>query len=118
VIKKVLKLKNVGLFHNGCPNGPVVFDLTTAIYADNARGKSTFSTVLRACHMADATRLTARKTIDVPDEPEVQLLLENGMQLKYEQGAWIGTAPDIAVFDSEFVERNVYSGFSVRTDQR
>jgi len=118
VIKKVLTLKNVGLFRHSCPNGAVNFDQTTAIYADNARGKSTFAAVLRACHMLDATRLTARRTIDVSDEPKVELLLENGAHLKYESGAWIGTSPDIAVFDSEFVEQNVYSGFSVRPDQR
>jgi hypothetical protein len=26
--------------------------------------------------------------------------------------------PDIVVFDSEFVEHNVYSGFEVRSEQR
>jgi len=118
MIKKILTLKNVGLFRHGCPNGAVDLHQTTVIYSDNARGKSTFATVLRACHMLDATRLTARRTIDVVDAPEVKLLLENGAQLKYEGGAWNGTSPDIAVFDSEFVERNVYSGFSVRPDQR
>jgi len=91
---------------------------TTAIYSDNGRGKSTFAAVLHACHTSDATQLTARRTIDVDDAPEVKLLLENGAQLKYEGGAWNGTSPDITVFDSEFVERNVYSGFSVRTEQR
>jgi wobble nucleotide-excising tRNase len=118
MIKMVIKLKNVGLFHHACPNGAVVFNQTTAIYADNAGGKSTFVTVLRACHMSDAARLVARRTIDVTDEPEVELLLENNASRKYENGAWIGTVPDISVFDSEFVEQNVYSGFSVRTDQR
>jgi wobble nucleotide-excising tRNase len=118
MIKKILKLKNVGLFRHGCPNGAVDLHQTTAIYAENARGKSTLAAVLQACHTSDATRLNARRTIDIPDEPEVELLLENGVRLKYENGAWNGTSPDIAVFDSEFVERNVYSGFSVRPDQR
>lgn len=118
MIKKILTLKNVGLFRHGCPNGAVDLHQTTAIYSDNGRGKSTFAAVLRACHMLDTTRLTARRTIDVVDAPEVKLLLENGAQLKYEGGAWNGTSPDIAVFDSEFVERNVYSGFSVRPEQK
>jgi wobble nucleotide-excising tRNase len=118
VIKKVVKLKNVGLFHHGCPNGALALGQTTAIYADNARGKSTFVAVLRACHMSDATRLGARRTIDVHDEPEVELLLENNAPRKYEDGAWIGKVPSISIFDSEFVEQNVYSGFAVRPDQR
>ena len=118
MIKKILTLKNVGLFRHGCPNGAVALDQTTAIYSENARGKSTLAAVLRACHTSDATRLNARRTIDVADAPEVELLLENGARLKYEGGAWNGTSPDIAVFDSEFVECNVYSGFSVRPEQR
>lgn len=118
MIKNIIKLKNVGLFRHGCPNGAVAFGQTTAIYAENARGKSTFVTILRACHVSDVTRMIARRTIDVTDEPEVELLLDNNAMLKYENGAWSGNVPDISVFDSEFVEKNVYSGFSVRTEQR
>ncbi len=118
MIKSVLKLKNIGLFRHGCPNGAVAFHQTTAIYADNARGKSTFSAVLSSCQNSNASQLAARKTIDVPDNPEVELLFENRKILKYDNGFWIGELPNILVFDSEFVERNVYSGFSVRTDQR
>lgn len=118
MIKNIIKLKNVGLFRHGCPNGAVAFSQTTGIYAENARGKSTFVTILRACHMSDVTRMIARRTIDVTDEPEVELLLDNNAMLKYENGAWSGNVPDISVFDSEFVEKNVYSGFSVRTEQR
>jgi len=118
VITRVLKLKNVGLFYHGCPNGAVVFGQTTAIYADNARGKSTFSAVLSSCQNSDASHLAARKTIDVSDNPEVELLLDTGAIFRYNEGFWIGKPLNISVFDSEFVERNVYSGFSVRTDQR
>ena len=118
MIKKITKLKNIGLFHNGCPNGAVLLDQTTTIYAENGRGKSTLAAVLRACHTKDASRLVARRTIDILDTPEVELLLENNAPLKYNGNTWNGTSPNIAVFDSEFVEQNVYSGFSVRPDQR
>lgn len=118
MIKKIITLKNVGLFHNSCPNGAVLLDQTTAIYAENGRGKSTLAAVLRACHTADVNRLVARRTIDITDTPEVELLLGNNATLKYNGNTWNGTSPDIAVFDSEFVEQNVYSGFSVRPDQR
>ncbi|MDF1541200.1 MAG: AAA family ATPase, partial [Candidatus Thorarchaeota archaeon] len=118
MIKKIVTLKNVGLFRHGCQNGAVELHQTTAIYAENGRGKSTLAAVLRACHTSDATRLVARRTIDVTDTPEVKLLLENSVLLEYESGSWSGIHPDILVFDSEFVEQNVYSGFSVRPDQR
>lgn len=118
MIRSVLKLKNIGLFRHGCPNGAIVFHQATAIYADNARGKSTFSAVLSSCQNSDASQLAARKTIDISDNPEVELLLDNGTIFRYNEGFWNGKPLNISVFDSEFVERNVYSGFSVRTDQR
>ena len=44
--------------------------------------------------------------------------MENNSHLIYENGAWAGRLSDVAIFDSEFVEQNVYSGFAVRPDQR
>ena len=90
----------------------------TAIYADNGRGKSTLAAVLRACQLGDAGRLNARKTIDATNAPEVKFLLPTGTHVEFTTNAWTATLPDIVVFDSEFVEQNVYSGFEVRADQR
>lgn len=118
MISKILKLQNVGLLQDATKNGPVSLGKVTAIYADNGRGKSTLATVLRACQLGDAGRLNARKTIDATNAPEVRFLLPNGSQVEFTRNAWNATLQDIVVFDSEFVEQNVYSGFEVRADQR
>jgi wobble nucleotide-excising tRNase len=118
MISKILKLQNIGLLQDATQNGPVSLGKVTAIYADNGRGKSTLATVLRACQLGDAGRLNARKTIDATNAPEVKFLLPTGSHVEFTTNAWTATLPDIVVFDSEFVEQNVYSGFEVRADQR
>ena len=118
MISKILKLQNVGLFLDATQGQAVPLARATAILADNGRGKSTLAAVLRACQLGDTARLKARKTIDVHNNPEVQLLLADGSRVEFTANAWNTTLPDIVVFDSEFVEMNVYSGFEVRADQR
>jgi wobble nucleotide-excising tRNase len=118
VISKILKLQNVGLLEDATQGRAVSLAQVTAIYADNGRGKSTLAAVLRACQLGDAGRLNARKTIDTANNPEVKLLLPTGSHVEFTSNAWTTTLSDIVVFDSEFVEQNVYSGFEVRADQR
>lgn len=118
MIRKILKLQNVGLLQDATQNGPVELAQVTAVYADNGRGKSTLAAVLRACQLGEAARLQARKTIDSTDAPAVKFLLPTGSHVEFIANAWTAKLPDIVVFDSEFIEQNVYSGFEVRADQR
>ena len=60
VIRKILKLQNVGLLQDACAGGGVELAKVTAIYAENGRGKSTFAAVMRACQFGDGGRLSAR----------------------------------------------------------
>jgi wobble nucleotide-excising tRNase len=118
VISKLLKLQNIGLLQDATRDGPVTLEQVTAVYADNGRGKSTFAAILRACQLGDAGRLNARKTIDGTNAPEVKFLLPTGSHVEFTANAWTTKLPNIVVFDSEFIEQNVYSGSEVRADQR
>jgi wobble nucleotide-excising tRNase len=118
MITKIIKFQNVGLFRDGTQGRAIGFGPVTAIYAENGRGKSTFSAMMRACHLGDPGRVAARKTIDVQDPSEIELLFDKGQKSTFTSGAWSGTPMGFSVFDSEFVEQNVYSGFEVRPDQR
>jgi wobble nucleotide-excising tRNase len=121
VIRKVLQLKNVGPLRKAVPDAPVDFDGCTLIYAENGRGKSMFVATLRACADLDSGRLHALRTIDCPEDPEVSLLLQEqgkNVPIRLANGQWSGDGLHAVVFDSEFVEENVYAGFEVRPDQR
>jgi wobble nucleotide-excising tRNase len=118
MIRKILKLQNIGLLQDACATGAVDLPKVTAIYADNGRGKTMFASVMRACQLGDAGRLNARRTIDSENPPELDLLLPTGIHVEFKGNAWTGILTDIVVFDSEFVEQNVYSGLEVRPEQR
>lgn len=118
MIKKLIRFQNLGLLRDACAGGAVALGRVTAFYADNGRGKSTLAAVFRACQLRDAGRMNARKTLDSADPPVVDLLLSTGAHVEFKANAWTGSPPAIAVFDSEFVEQNAYSGFEIRPDQR
>jgi len=118
MIRKIIKLQNIGLLQNACAAGPVDLSRVTAIYADNGRGKTMFAGVMRACQLGDTGRMNARRTIDSANPPELDLLLPTGAHVEFNGSVWNGKLSDIVVFDSEFVEQNVYSGCEVRADQR
>jgi wobble nucleotide-excising tRNase len=121
MIQKILKIKNVGLFLDATPQGHVDLGRVVTIYAENGRGKTTLAAVLRACADQDVGRINARKTIDSTGGIEISILMQGGGQTgeaAFSNNAWSGPKPSLIVFDSEFVDQNVYSGFEVRADQR
>lgn len=119
MLEKIIRLENIGLFQQGVPMA-LALDKVTLIYADNARGKSTLSSILRACATGDADALNARTTIGAQSGPKVILRFAfpaGGTNVTFEDGKWSATVPQIQVFDQGFVERNVYAGSEVQPDQ-
>ena len=118
MLQRLITLDNVGLFRNGIPKA---LDLgrTTLIYAENGRGKTTLCAVLRSCAENQPGAVTVRKTADADDPPSVALRLDTGgVNVAFEKGVWSSPLPQVMVFDSEFVERNVYAGQEVRTSHK
>lgn len=123
MIQKILKIKNVGLFRDGVPaKQHVDFARVTVIYGENGRGKSTIASALRACSLGDPGRIMARRTVDTTEEPEIEFTVQQPSsktaRIQFGANGWNIPVPEIIVFDSEFVDQNVYSGFEVRPDQR
>lgn len=116
MLTRIFSLRNVGLFESGAPF-PVDLGRATLIYAENGRGKSTLASVLRACAEGDKHAVSARKTLDSTGEPEIGMLFSVG-RIAFENGAWTASAPGVVLFDGPFIEKNVYTGFEVRAEQR
>jgi len=118
MLQRLITLDNVGLFRNGVPKA---LDLarTTLIYAENGRGKTMLCAVLRSCAENQPGAVTVRQTADVADPPNVVFRLDTGgANVTFEKGSWSARLPQVVVFDSEFVERNVYAGQEVRTSHK
>lgn len=117
MLEKIIRVDGVGIFHNGTPAARDLAKLTL-IYADNARGKSTLSAILRAVASGDTVALTSRATIGGTRPAAVHLRFQEpagGRTVRFENGVWDGTAPHVHVFDNAFVENNVYAAGEVST---
>lgn len=117
MISKIIKIENVGLFSNGVIR-PIDLKKIVLVYAENGRGKSTLAAILRSTSQNDPNIISARKTIDSPDAPLISLLINGVSQNEFKANVWQQHCPWINVFDSEFVDSNVYSGSEVRPDHR
>jgi wobble nucleotide-excising tRNase len=117
LLKRIENIQGIGLLHaaNGKPHA---CSKATLVYADNGRGKSTLATVFRSVSTGDSSLITDRKTIDGTLPPKVVLQFENGHKVNFSGNTWSEQRPEVLVFDSDFIERNVYSGSSVSTGHR
>lgn len=118
MLKKIIALKNVALFHNvqSVPGLNIEFKKTTLVYGDNASGKSSLSAVLRSASTRDASPVIRRKTNDQTAAQDINLLFNS--PATFNGTAWAGDQPAISVFDADFVAENVYSGQAVTTEHR
>lgn len=117
MLERIAEIQGIGLLHaaNGRPH---TFQKATLIYGDNGRGKSTLATILRSVSNGDANLITSRATVDGTLPPKVALHFGSGHQVNFSAGAWSEQRPEVLVFDSDFIERNVHSGGTVNTNHR
>lgn len=117
MIEKVITLRGVGLLNEALPSGALPLKKINVVYAENGRGKSTFSTICRSLSTGDANLILARKSLGEQCEPETQFLV-NGQCYQFRGGQWNKSYPKILIFDDHFVENNVYSGSRVEAMHR
>ena len=125
MLEKIIAIKNIGLF-GGTENSNIEMKKHSVIYAGNGRGKSTLASLLRACSQADTESIIKRKTIDTSDDDvqSAKLLFSNDSpsppmtQVAFENETWSSQREQISVFDSDFVDKNVYSGFEISPQHR
>lgn len=117
MLERIHKVKGVGLLHDA-DGRQYAFQKATFIYADNGRGKSTLASLFRSCSTNNPALVINRRTIDGTNNQEVDFQFSNGNWSRFKNGSWDISRPEILVFDSDFVEQNVYAGGQVSTDQR
>lgn len=116
-IRKILRLGRVGRFIDYSASGDVEFRRVNLIYGENAKGKSTLATVLRAAGAGHDAFLRGRKTLGESRDLEVVVLTDLGT-LKYSNATWSGDHPNVAVFDQAFITDNIHVGDAVGANQR
>ncbi len=117
MLKKILAIDGLGLLHSsGTSPG---FHQCTLLFAENGRGKSTFTALLESLRSGDMSELARLQTIDQSTSVQAKLHFDNGPSTsEIVSGNWDHLRPKIRVFDSRFVRENVYSGSLVDPSHR
>ncbi|MAQ81653.1 MAG: hypothetical protein CMH12_00300 [Maritimibacter sp.] len=116
-IERILLLQNVGQFENVSSGAQVPLTPFSAIYAENGRGKTTLSAILKSLASGDPSLIQNRKRLKAQHEPHVIVQL-SGATAIFKGGAWSATESEIHVFDDAFVAENVCSGIEIETSHR
>ncbi len=117
MLEKILQIKNIGRFRDYAASGDVTFRKLTLVYAENGRGKTTLCAILRSLQSGQPEFISERKTLGASDATFVHLRLNNA-NYQFTNGARTVTHPDILIFDSLFVNENVYSGDYVEHEHK
>jgi len=117
MLEKVVRIVNIGRFRNYAANGDVSFRKLTLIYAENGQGKTTLCAILRSLQSGRTELIAERRTLGIADQPYVHMRV-NRNDCKFINDAWTLTHPDIVIFDSVFINDNVYSGDYVEHEHK
>lgn len=121
MLEKFICIDNVGVLKKGVQSA-VPLKKLTLVYADNARGKSTLSSVMLACAGGDAQDISRRKTVGATTDQKVVLRFAppggTPFNAEFTGAGWTGTKPNLHVFNQAFVERNVFASAGVLPEHR
>jgi wobble nucleotide-excising tRNase len=117
MLRKVLRIKNVGRFEDCKWRCGSQFESMTLIYGENGRGKSTFCDILRSCQMNSADFILGRKRLGATGNCEVELRTDTS-NLDFNATAWSASLPVLAIFDTTFVHQNIYAGDRIDHDHK
>ncbi len=119
MLSRINCIENVGIFKDYNPDDPPQFKKLTLIYGENGSGKSTLSEILYSLNTNNPDIITSKKTLGKGEDCTQSILLKiNGSNYEFSNCEWNNKFGNIEIFDSRFIERNVYSGFDITSDQR
>lgn len=116
-IERILLLQNVGQFDNVSSGAQVPLTPFSVIYAENGRGKTTLSAILKSLASGDPSLIQNRKRLKAQHDPHVIVQVSGALTI-FKGSAWSVTQPQIHVFDDAFVAENVCSGIEIETSHR
>lgn len=118
MLERIEKLEHIGLF-NSAEGFKFRFGANTLIYADNGRGKSTLCSLFYSLASNAPDMLRQRQTIDDAGDITASLQFSNGQRSCFAASTgWDVPRPELLIFDTDFINRNVHSGGEVTPTHR
>jgi len=111
-------LRNIGQF-DIVDAATIQLNRYTLVFAENGRGKTTLTAILRSLATGDPLHISERRRLSTRNPPHVVLECSGGPpNAMFQNGAWNRTLPNITIFDDQFVDDNVHSGLVVDPEHR
>jgi wobble nucleotide-excising tRNase len=122
MILKFEKISSVGKFRDFTAKGDIAFNFFTLIYADNGCGKTTLASILRSLMNNDASIIRKRLSTNYTNDQAVQIYIKDSSGLKvsivFGKTGWKNSINNFEIFDTHFVNENVYSGFEISDEHK
>ena len=110
---KITNIENLGPLQNFGPRAALRFAPLTFIYAPNAGGKTTSSTILYSVSANLPALMTGRHKLGAKNPISVGLTIDKSQQVSFANGEWSQAILGIAVFDDRYIAEHVFAGLSV-----
>ena len=110
MISKIISIKNYNKFDNLQKNGSdwdFSFDKANVIYAPNGSGKTSLSLMFKS--LCDNSSIEAKTAFGSDETAEIRLLGDDNKQFIYSKGKWNRNHGHIEIFNSFYLEDNVYT---------
>lgn len=117
-LDRIQLLRNVGQFDSVSEGAKFPLTRLVLIYAENGRGKTTLSSILRSAGTGNAHLVTERHRLGAQHPPHLVLTPRVGPPLVFQNAVWSSTLPGVAVFDDHFVAQNVCAGIEIGASHR
>ena len=109
MLNEIKFIQNIGRFETARPTQGATFGPCTLVFGENGWGKSTIADILRSLTTDNPAILRGRKTLDA-DTASKAVLRFGAENSVFEDEVWSGLRPRVAVYDSAFINDNVFSG--------
>jgi wobble nucleotide-excising tRNase len=120
MLKRIIKIKNIGRFVDCYPAG-CEFAKETIIFGYNTQGKSMLTAILRSIQTGNNDIIIGRKTFGATTDKYVEIDFEEGGandKYVFQKRVWNKSNPNILIFDSKFITENIFEGENITFDQQ
>jgi len=125
MFKRFQKIIQTGVFRKADGLGKFEFGKTVVFYGLNTFGKTTLKDIFNSLACNNPDHVTKRKSIPADDATQQEVVLccmdgETEKPYKFTTAGWDCTdlQGKIFVFDNDFIQRNVITGFDVTRDNK
>lgn len=118
MIDRLHLIRNIGQFDSVVPAN-IQLNHCALVYAENGRGKTTLTAILRSLATGDPLPIAERRRLASQNPPHVVLECSGGPpHAMFQLDAWNRTLPNLVIFDDCFVDENVHSGLAIESEHR